>query len=190
MNKKEACLKTQGEEDISEIIVGLQRRTVLLSEALKMIMNMAKNAGNSELYNFCRYEVEGWTREAVEIFGKVPMHRMVDIYASPSHLINPKYVGWDDKADTIFNEIEKSISEGKDEFFKWRYMVSDAMELLEERARQEPAEEILTMTFNSKEILKDTPLDCPVYGYMRIQVFEQVIEKSREELIKRLNTLI
>ncbi|MBN1231960.1 MAG: putative DNA binding domain-containing protein [Candidatus Coatesbacteria bacterium] len=176
--------------DIFDVMAEIKSRTVPLSQSIAETLIIALKLNNYELERFCRNELTGWTKDALQELDEhkdpQPTYRLIDGYVSMNTNVNLETkLG---SSLTLFHYMKKN----PDKFLPYAMFIKESVSKIEaKQPTSDNNEGIITITFTQKEInhKSQTP-DAPAYVYFKADAYGKVLKSIRSELIRRLLDLL
>ncbi len=175
--------------DIFEILSKIKSQSVPLSQSIAEALTMAIKLNNPDLERFCKYELIGWTREALSELEASkepqPIYRLIDAYVTLSK--KAKLGSRISKASELFDYMKKHT----DRFIPYAMFIRDSVSKIETRMQTEEDDEIVITNVMNRDINSHaTNPDAPAFVYFRADSYSKVLKSIRTELIKRLLDLL
>ncbi len=162
-----------------------------LAECLAAGLSLARSLSNTLLESFCRCELAGYTGTLDKTSPDFPKHRMVEVFFSGTHTINPGFVGFGGSASVALHQIANDPA-----FQSMSYFWRDTVATLEQRAAQHHGRSSLLLhwTRSYSEMVAspkpDVPPDHKIQFYARPDTDSVVLQNIRAEFVKRLLALL
>ena len=172
------------ETEITDLVYDLERESEPLAASLTRALALARRTNNSDLQTFCRLELEGYDPSLPE--NELPAYRVIPIFSSPNHQINPYFAGFAGNPGSVFDYMRSHPDDFVPQYLQFRFGAAEIA-----RRVSNPDNQLLSMPTTHAELgIKSSTPDAQVFRYARGDAFHKMAKGISNELSKRLLTLL
>ena len=169
-------LFTNPRKKLASLLEEVEAEEVPLSQSIARALPLAQLVGDSELERFCVSELRGWSSD--NAFFLVPQYRRANGYGSLAA------VQHDDNHD----DLKRRMQTRDGQFWHAQVPVVWPVRMIESHVADSQKTAMATFRFTAAEAKSHAglPADTPVFEYVEIAEFRQVLRSIGNELIMHL----
>ncbi len=173
------------ESEITDILYDLQSESVPLAASLTRALDLSRRAKDAELQRFCRLELEGYNLYSSE--SNCPSYRIVTIYSSATHQINPYFAGFAGNPSAAFEFMRSNPNDFVQQYLRFPFGAAE----IESRRLASPDTQFLSLPTTHAELgIESSTPDAQVFRYASGDTFHKIARGIRSELSTRLLALL
>lgn len=175
---------------VTNVLHAAQDPTTRLSDCVARSLELAVEIDEPSLVAWCKAELAGIrpTSENRSMTGP-PRHRIVRTFVSVGSRLNLQYEGWGQNAASVIEFLKQNPRQ----FPECRFVIPEAINELEVKVKSNAGRRgsIVVNESRQRAFFPDSENpDMPVYFYIDPQDVEEVLHRTRTELISRLVELL
>ena len=174
-------------QELADLIRRSQSLSEQFSETVALSLSYAQRHGHQELAEFCSNELTGYASTLADSMTEsMAGFRVIEGYVSFTE-VNMQYIGWGGSVSNTW----KYISNDPGHFAPHKLFIKHPISDIEKQARNAPPNTLMTMTRRHADLNPEVAdPDTPVYIYARGDAMENVLQRIRSELTKKLVALL